>query len=673
MVIKSHKKRTARDKGYVIAFVAILLLPILGFTSFSVDLGAWYAKAAELQQAADAAALAGAAFLPDVNRAEERAKEVAAINGFAENPPAVTINVQVPPSDPKTISVSITLDKFPRYFSQVFSNNDLALTRTSQAEYLPAPKMGSPRNFLGTGFCYNGASGTNAQAAGTVTNGPFSTGTTTCSAPSRENWWLAVNYACTPRESADRFASYIDGTAQNVTGGPGTTTRGACQTTSRQTFSGRTAYFAENPEYNSDGYYYGITVKAPPSAARSYVLEGFSMGQGSRDPNNGSLCVNGPDILESTTPEFRAIETSGTVAEDAAFTINWRLYDNNAFDPRVTPITSSNVEVKPSNCGNFSGWYSFNGLTLTAEAGQTKTYWLQVQPKPYEELTAGGATPSVVSGRGVNVFSLRVRNASSVEFSACSSLVGDVIPYNEYCPEIYGVENLPTLTSFDLSPGAPSERSFFLAQLPDEYINRTASIEVFDPDPFVSSINIVNEGAPSAQRLQQFTPRILCRTGKLAVNEVCEPYNQRTSGSLTTPVQENKPSSLDAGRFISYNNMSETNAFLTFRGPAPLPSDVACVAGPTSCLTWFNSASNTPYNSGEDDLWGLSARTLRMSFTVPEVDATDSNNWWKINFGVNKNISSLPTDRMTWTLKVSGEPVRLLPNQIPYGLVPGTP
>jgi hypothetical protein len=62
-----------------------------------------------------------------------------------------------------------------------------------------------------------------------------------------------------------------------------------------------------------------------------------------------------------------------------------------------------------------------------------------------------------------------------------------------------------------------------------------------------------------------------------------------------------------------------------------------------------------------------------MSFTVPEVDATDSNNWWKMNFGVNKNISSLPTDRMTWTLKVSGEPVRLLPNQIPYGLVPGTP
>jgi hypothetical protein len=660
------KKMKIKDKGYIIAFVAILILPLLGFTSFSVDLGSWYAKAAELQRATDAAALGGAAFLPNKDKAEAKAKSITAMNGFEHNPPAVIVDVQIPPKDPTIIIVTITLDEFPRYFSQIFSNDNLSFSRTSRAEYLPAPKMGSPRNFLGTGYCYNGGSDTGGQAAGTIANGPFSL-SNNCPASARENWWLSVNYACTPRQSADRFASYIDGTAQSVTGGPGSTVSGQCQTKTKQTFSNGSAYFAENPEYDREGYFYGITIKAPPSTSASYVLEGFSMGQGSR-LGSTNLCQDGPAVLTRTNDTPEIIETKGEVAEDDAFTVKWNLFYNNAFDPRVEPISSFPVEVKPSNCGNFSGWYSFNNFPLVAEPGETKTYWLQVQPKPHDELTANGATPQLNSGRGVNVFSLRVRKAGS-SFTACSSLAGDTVTYDEYCPELYGVENLPTLTTFDFTSNN-SERSFFLAQLPDEYVNRTVSVEVFDPDPFSKSVSILNEGAPPGQQLQEFTPRILCRDGRLAVNEVCGSFNQKVAGGGVRTITENAPSGTSGGRPISYNNMSKTTAFEFFKGPAPLPSSTFCLTAPNSCETWFNAASNTSLNAGQSSLWGLSNRTLRMTFTVPEPAETDTNNWWKINFMVYNNISSLPTDRMTWSLKVSGEPVRLLPNQIPYDLLP---
>ncbi|HET8896063.1 MAG TPA: pilus assembly protein TadG-related protein, partial [Protaetiibacter sp.] len=54
----------ARDGGYVIALTAMLMLPLMAFTGLAVDLGAWYARAAQIQRTTDAASLAGVAFLP---------------------------------------------------------------------------------------------------------------------------------------------------------------------------------------------------------------------------------------------------------------------------------------------------------------------------------------------------------------------------------------------------------------------------------------------------------------------------------------------------------------------------------------------------------------------------------------------------------------------------------
>jgi Flp pilus assembly protein TadG len=52
------RRRLAGERGGVAVLVALLLVPVLGFTAIAVDVGAMYADKARLQTAADAAALA---------------------------------------------------------------------------------------------------------------------------------------------------------------------------------------------------------------------------------------------------------------------------------------------------------------------------------------------------------------------------------------------------------------------------------------------------------------------------------------------------------------------------------------------------------------------------------------------------------------------------------------
>ena len=52
---------------------ALLLVPLLAFAGLAVDVGGWYARGTQLQRAADAAALAGAALMPDFPAAQTEA------------------------------------------------------------------------------------------------------------------------------------------------------------------------------------------------------------------------------------------------------------------------------------------------------------------------------------------------------------------------------------------------------------------------------------------------------------------------------------------------------------------------------------------------------------------------------------------------------------------------
>ena len=54
--IAGVNRRTRRERGYAAVLTALILVPLLGFAGFAVDVGAWYSRAASLQRAADSAA-----------------------------------------------------------------------------------------------------------------------------------------------------------------------------------------------------------------------------------------------------------------------------------------------------------------------------------------------------------------------------------------------------------------------------------------------------------------------------------------------------------------------------------------------------------------------------------------------------------------------------------------
>src|SRR4051794_38651732 len=78
----SNGRRLQAEDGYVLAMTALLLLPVMVFVSFAIDLGAWYGQASRMQRAADAASLAAVVWLPNAGKAQSTYIEVARFNGF---------------------------------------------------------------------------------------------------------------------------------------------------------------------------------------------------------------------------------------------------------------------------------------------------------------------------------------------------------------------------------------------------------------------------------------------------------------------------------------------------------------------------------------------------------------------------------------------------------------
>ena len=66
------RRRMRGESGYVLAMIGMLIIPLLAFTAFAVDLGSWYAPGvARMQRAADAAALAGVVWANDPIAADQ--------------------------------------------------------------------------------------------------------------------------------------------------------------------------------------------------------------------------------------------------------------------------------------------------------------------------------------------------------------------------------------------------------------------------------------------------------------------------------------------------------------------------------------------------------------------------------------------------------------------------
>jgi Flp pilus assembly protein TadG len=103
--------RRRGSRGQTIVLLAVALPAILGAMALATDLAVFYFNWAELQNAADAAALAGASYLPNwPNSANSAAQNYASLNGIS---PGEIASMQLGPGN---TTISITLTRSVSYF-----------------------------------------------------------------------------------------------------------------------------------------------------------------------------------------------------------------------------------------------------------------------------------------------------------------------------------------------------------------------------------------------------------------------------------------------------------------------------------------------------------------------------------------------------------------------------
>lgn len=127
--MKEPGKFIPHQKGQILPIVVILLAVLLGFATLLTDSGSMTLSRRELQNAADAAALAGAQNLPDnPSQAITDANTYAAANGKTGDVVTVTLA-----ADDKSITVKITRQS-PLFFGKIFKKTGATIVADATAE-----------------------------------------------------------------------------------------------------------------------------------------------------------------------------------------------------------------------------------------------------------------------------------------------------------------------------------------------------------------------------------------------------------------------------------------------------------------------------------------------------------------------------------------------------------
>ncbi|MGZ4682105.1 MAG: pilus assembly protein TadG-related protein [Acidimicrobiales bacterium] len=257
----STDERTKGEQGFVLAMTALMIVPLIIFTAFAVDLGAWYGQAAKMQRAADAASLAGVVQLPNKVNAVAAAQATLAKNGFAYTcvtaPATGPCVVSYPSGADQQMNVALQTSA-SQYFSKIVLKSE-TLNRDATAVYNLKIPLGSPSNVFG--------------------NDPTRTGP-------QPNLWAAIN---------GPYSNHADGDPYSPKCAVGPSSATACNSS------------GANPTYRSSGYMWAVDV--PASAVGSPITVSIY------DPSFGP---NGT-LSESTTnagfaTSYQIFNTTGSAA-----------------------------------------------------------------------------------------------------------------------------------------------------------------------------------------------------------------------------------------------------------------------------------------------------------------------------------------------------------------------
>lgn len=531
------------EGGYVLATTALLLIPLMIFAALAVDVGGWYSRAAQIQRASDAAALAAVVWMPDTDRATAVALQTAKANGFDDDDPDVSVQLTI--LDSQSVRVDITADG-ESYFGGVVIDDDIAITRFSSAEYILPVPMGNPSSALGTGNL-------------SLLGGP------------NENMWLAVSGYCTGRQQGDavsaryQLTSYLCPRAT-----PYTITIGG---TNYSVTPPATANEL-NPQYDPEGYYLVIDMPAA-STGTSYDVQIF-------DPGYCDPRAEGVYRVGSTYPSLA--DTQAAANELTPVLLETRMY---AAD--TTQITDTD-NIVPSNLwgspsvrvwpASTCGWQTAYTIPSNAQRGR----WLM-----------NFRSQPVTTQLGLNVFGVRV--VTSATTLVCTN-TGPASP----CPKVYAKDRLSIYApSVDkngtamATPGSPA--SFFLAEISEVHAGKTLEVTLFDPGEGMNNLQVI---APDLSRhpftfetidsqLAQPTANVIDTMvdsggSVVAMSDIAETASSTIANcSISATVAASDPTTPAAGSYdcLDVSNWAFQNR--TVRVSIEIPNSYTCAPGVNGC------------------------------------------------------------------------------------------
>jgi hypothetical protein len=601
------------QSGFVLVFFALSLVALLGIAALVVDYGYWSLRGQQIQRAADAAALAGVAYMPDVQKATLVAKATAADNGFSSTsfPVVVTVPTDAngnPEND--ELSVKITDSGVPTFFAKVFGIDSITETRASTAKFDQAIPLGSPENSLGTG---NLPSGTDTGAT----------------SESQANYWLAISGYCTARENGDEFSSFYDGND----GGGGTVCPGDTQWPPSTVFT--------NVDYNANGYVYDIDVPPAPNStttAGPVTVEIY-------DPSyNAPITTINNGTCNVTTPGSAAGDNSDMpCGTTASVTTNWLIYGpgTGVFDPTIDPVLAPTGGTRSSpgvfGSGDTTCENAWCSLYVIPGGSQAGNYHLNLW-------TTAGEHDSAAT----NAFALRAMvgtgptpcdftcTSASVDntntFQPCSTIAEGTFDANLQCPELHGDKYMGIYVDSGAvgapcNPGPRQEQSgtvtgtepcatFYLAQVAPSYAGKTMTITLFDP----------GEGATAIQILQP--------------DGTAAPLTYQT---VDTNAEDGCPNDVAPYSCAPYVSDDGNN-------PPDGNNPVTCICDP---------GLQVPNLSGRVSASKYNDRYLQIQVPITSDLATLTANggWYKVEYVfANSSVS----DRTTWSVNIGGNPIHLV-------------
>jgi len=190
------------ERGQTLVIVALLIIPLLGFTGLVSDV-AWYeVNVMRIQRAADAAALAGVVYLPNnVVGAQTAAQQEAAKNGYTNGVAGAAVVATPEALNNRILGVTVTAP-VRSWFARLFGVTQFSARRNARAEFvLPVP-MGSPEDYYGINVvCRNTDTSPNCprvpSAAGASTLAPL-------------GFFGGVEARGTERQNGDAYSTYYN-------------------------------------------------------------------------------------------------------------------------------------------------------------------------------------------------------------------------------------------------------------------------------------------------------------------------------------------------------------------------------------------------------------------------------------------------------------------------------